>query len=63
MNKDSNKCNKISFCMKCNPIPAREDWFITDRKPTIYLPQMLNLKGREVGVKMLGMPIDRNRVI
>ena len=21
--------------MKCNPIPEREDWFITDRKPTI----------------------------
>ena len=21
--------------MNCNPIPEREDWFITDRKPTI----------------------------
>ena len=21
--------------MNCNPIPERDDWFITDRKPTI----------------------------
>ena len=21
--------------MECNPIPEREDWFITDMKPTI----------------------------
>ena len=22
--------------MNCNPIPEREDWFIPDKKPTIY---------------------------
>ena len=38
--------------MKCNPIPEREDWFITDRKPTIC-PRC---KKKEVKKSVFGMP-------
>ena len=38
--------------MECNPIPEREDWFITDRKPTIC-PRC---KKKEVRPSMFGMP-------
>ena len=38
--------------MNCNPIPEREDWFITDRKPTIC-PRC---KKKEVKKSVFGMP-------
>ena len=42
--------------MKCNPIPEREDWFITDRKPTIC-PRC---KQKEVRKAVLGMPLEED---
>ena len=38
--------------MNCNPIPERDDWFITDRKPTIC-PRC---KKKEVRPSMFDMP-------
>ena len=38
--------------MNCNPIPEREDWFITDRKPTIC-PRCGK---KEVKKSLFGMP-------
>ncbi len=38
--------------MQRNPIPERDDWFITDRKPTIC-PRC---KKKEVRPSMFGMP-------
>ena len=40
--------------MNCNPIPERDDWFITDRKPTIC-PRC---KKKEVRPSMFGMPTE-----
>jgi len=40
--------------MKCNPIPERPDWFITDRKPTIC-PRCST---REVRKAILGKPTE-----
>ena len=42
--------------MNCNPIPEREDWFITDRKPTIC-PRC---KTKEVRKAVLGMPREED---
>ena len=39
--------------MNCNPIPEREDWFITNRKPTIC-PRC---KTKEVRKAVLGKPL------
>ena len=38
--------------MNCNPIREREDWFITDRKPTICH----RCKKKEIRHSMFGMP-------
>jgi len=38
--------------MNCNPIPEREDWFITDRKPTICP----HCGAKEVRKAVLGYP-------
>ena len=38
--------------MQCNSIPEREDWFITDRKPTIC-PRC---KKKEIRHSMFAMP-------
>ena len=40
--------------MNCNPIPEREDWFITDRKPTICPI----CKKKEVRPSIFGMPTE-----
>ena len=42
--------------MNCHPIPEREDWFITDRKPTIC-PRC---KTKEVRKAVLGMPREED---
>ena len=42
--------------MNCNPIPERDDWFITDRKPTIC-PRC---KTKEVRKAVLGMPREED---
>ena len=42
--------------MNCNPIREREDWFITDRKPTIC-PRC---KTKEVIKAVLGMPREED---
>ena len=38
--------------MNCNPIPVREDWYITDKNPTIC-PRC---KKKEVWPSKFGMP-------
>ena len=38
--------------MNCHPIPEREDWFITDRKPTVC-PRC---QKKEVRPSIFGMP-------
>ena len=42
--------------MKCNPIPEREDWFITDRKPTIC-PRCGK---KEVRKAVVGYPLEED---
>ena len=42
--------------MNCNPIPEREDWFITDRKPTIC-PRCGK---KEVRKAVLGYPTEED---
>jgi len=42
--------------MNCNPIREREDWFITDRKPTIC-PRC---KTKEVRKAVLGYPTEED---
>ena len=47
----------MTFCnMKCNPIPEREDWFITDRKPTIC-PRCGKKEARKA---VLGYPTEED---
>ena len=38
--------------MKCNPIPEREDWFITDRKPTKYPRRFICLEIKTTKVRL-----------
>ena len=42
--------------MNCNPIPERDDWFITDRKPTIC--PICNKK--EIRKAVLGYPTEKD---
>ena len=42
--------------MNCNPLPQRDDWFITDRKPTIC-PRYGK---KEVRKAVLGYPIEED---
>ena len=42
--------------MNCNPIPERDDWFITDRKPTIC-PRC---NKKEVRKAVLGYPTEED---
>ena len=42
--------------MNCNPIREREDWFITDRKPTIC-PRC---KQKEIRKAVLGYPTEKD---
>ena len=42
--------------MNCNPIPERDDWFITDRKPTIC-PRC---NKKEVRKAVLGYPTEKD---
>ena len=42
--------------MNCNPIPEREDWFITDRKPTIC-PRCGK---KEVRKAVVGYPLEED---